>query len=186
MTLQPARSPRRCGVKFAGIFRGAEKQDFNSRPGASAGATLVVVRGGRFLPMQHKHLYFGKGFRVVLGNKRSQAAQMTIPSGSSEGGPGNRHRKTDQWLFVVSGKGFAIVGKDRITLRAGSLLLIERGEPHEIKATSRAPQNNQFLRPSRIQNQRRPSPFRTPVTRTSHQAHKSRDEEGRKTGKQET
>jgi mannose-6-phosphate isomerase-like protein (cupin superfamily) len=114
---------------------GAEEQEFKSRSGVPA--TLPWSERG-FDPMQYKHLKFGKGFRVVLGNKRSQAAQMTIPCGSSEGGPGNRHRKADQWLFVVSGKGFATVGKERIALRAGSLLLIEHGETHEITSSGRS------------------------------------------------
>ena len=59
--------------------------------------------------MQHKHLRFGNGFRVVLGNKRSQAAQMTLGPGEAEGGPDNRHKGADQWLYVVSGTGEAAV-----------------------------------------------------------------------------
>lgn len=43
--------------------------------------------------MQRKSLRFGKGFRVALGNRRSQAAEMVLPPGDSEGGPGNRHRE---------------------------------------------------------------------------------------------
>jgi hypothetical protein len=31
--------------------------------------------------MQHKHLQFGHGFRVVLGDEHSQAAQMTLGPG---------------------------------------------------------------------------------------------------------
>jgi hypothetical protein len=41
--------------------------------------------------MQHKHLQFGHGFRVVLGDEHSQAAQMTLAPGEVEGGPDNRH-----------------------------------------------------------------------------------------------
>jgi hypothetical protein len=37
--------------------------------------------------MQHKHLQFGYGFKVVLGNEHSQAAQMTLAPGEMEGGP---------------------------------------------------------------------------------------------------
>ena len=37
--------------------------------------------------MQHKHLRFGHGFRVVLGDWRSQATQMTLVPGETEGGP---------------------------------------------------------------------------------------------------
>ena len=55
--------------------------------------------------MKRKHLRFGKGFRVAIGNARSQAAEMVIVAGDAEGGPQNRHRGADQWLFVVSGTG---------------------------------------------------------------------------------
>ena len=87
--------------------------------------------------MQHKHLQFGLGFRVVLGDDRSQAAQMTLAAGTNEGGPDNRHRGADQWLFVVSGQELAIVEGKRVQLRAGSLLLIERGETHEFRNTGK-------------------------------------------------
>jgi mannose-6-phosphate isomerase-like protein (cupin superfamily) len=89
--------------------------------------------------MQHKHLQFGNGFRVVLGDDRSQAAQMTLAPGENEGGPDNRHKGADQWLFVVSGSGVAIVAGERVELRAGTLVLISRGEAHEIRNTGEAP-----------------------------------------------
>lgn len=89
--------------------------------------------------MQHKHLQFGLGFRVALGDDHSQAAQMTLAPGESEGGPDNRHRGADQWLFVVSGAGAAIVKGERIELRDGTLVLIERGEAHEIRNTGDSP-----------------------------------------------
>ncbi|MCI0361957.1 MAG: cupin domain-containing protein [Planctomycetaceae bacterium] len=60
-----------------------------------------------------------------------------LPPGKAEGGPDNRHRGADQWLFVVSGSGRATINGHRQALRAGTLLLIERGERHEIKNTSR-------------------------------------------------
>jgi mannose-6-phosphate isomerase-like protein (cupin superfamily) len=84
-------------------------------------------------------LRFGHGFNVIMGNKRVQAAQMVIAPGNSEGGPLNRHRGSDQWLFVVSGSGAAIVGGRRHRLRQHSLLLIEHGERHEIRNTGRVP-----------------------------------------------
>ena len=80
--------------------------------------------------MQRKTLPFGRGFRVAFGNKRAQAAEMVIDPGDGEGGPDNRHRGADQWLFVVDGSGIAIVGGKRTRLSAGTLLLIERGEIH--------------------------------------------------------
>jgi mannose-6-phosphate isomerase-like protein (cupin superfamily) len=87
--------------------------------------------------MKREHLKFTEGFRVTVRNRRSQAAQMVLPPGEKEGGPDNRHGGADQWLFVVSGRGVAIVDGKRHPLRAGSLLLIERGEVHEIRNTGR-------------------------------------------------
>jgi mannose-6-phosphate isomerase-like protein (cupin superfamily) len=84
-------------------------------------------------------LRFGKGFRVAIGNARAQAATMVMAPGAAEGGPHNRHRGADQWLFVVAGTGTARVDGRRHPLRAGTLLLIEHGDEHEIRATGRTP-----------------------------------------------
>ena len=89
--------------------------------------------------MRHKHLQFGTGFKVVLGDEHSQAAQMTLAPGETEGGPDNRHRGADQWLFVVSGEGLAVVEGERAELRDGTLLFIQRGEVHEIGKTGSEP-----------------------------------------------
>ena len=87
--------------------------------------------------MKRKLLRFGRGFRVAIGNARSQAAEMVLPPGKAEGDAHNRHRGADQWLFVLSGSGRATVNKRRHALRAGSLLLIEHGDEHEILNTGR-------------------------------------------------
>ena len=87
--------------------------------------------------MKRKNLRFGEGFRVAIGNRRSQAAEMVIPPGDSEGDPQNKHRGADQWLFVLSGTGSALVNGKRYALKAGSLMLIERGDKHQIKNTGR-------------------------------------------------
>jgi mannose-6-phosphate isomerase-like protein (cupin superfamily) len=84
-----------------------------------------------------KSLRFGQGFRVALGNARSQAAEMVLPPGKAEGDAHNRHRGADQWLYVVSGTGVATVNKRRHALKPGSLLLIEHGDEHEVRNTGR-------------------------------------------------
>jgi oxalate decarboxylase/phosphoglucose isomerase-like protein (cupin superfamily) len=89
--------------------------------------------------MKRKKLHFKNGFRVVFGNRRGQAAEMVIPPGDAEGDPGNYHRGADQWLYVVAGSGRAIVNGKRFPLRAGTLVLIERGDRHEIRNTGRKP-----------------------------------------------
>lgn len=90
------------------------------------------------MAMKRKQLRFGLGFKVVFGNSRAQVAQMVIPPGGSEGGPRNRHRGADQWLYVVAGKGVAKVGSRKVPLQAGTVLLIERGDRHEIINNGRA------------------------------------------------
>ena len=73
-----------------------------------------------------------------MGNRRSQAAQMVIAPGDAEGGPGNRHCGADQWLYVVSGRGIAKMGRRRLPLREGTLLFIEHGGQHEIRNNGQA------------------------------------------------
>lgn len=87
--------------------------------------------------MKRKSLRFGKGFRVAVGNERSQAAEMVLVPGKSEGSAHNRHRGADQWLFVVSGSGRARINGRRYAIAAGTLLLIEHGDEHEITNTGR-------------------------------------------------
>lgn len=87
--------------------------------------------------MKRKNLRLESGFRVVLGNHDSQAAEMVLPPGDAEGSPQNRHRGADQWLYVLSGTGVAKVNSKRYSLKEGSLMLIERGDEHEIRNTGR-------------------------------------------------
>jgi mannose-6-phosphate isomerase-like protein (cupin superfamily) len=89
--------------------------------------------------MQKATVRFAQGFRVLARNRRAQAASMTIAPGESEGGPDNSHRGADQWMLVEAGRGLAIIDGRRHTLRAGSLILIERGEKHEIRNIGRTP-----------------------------------------------
>ena len=89
--------------------------------------------------MKRKHLRFGKGFRVSIGNRRSQAAEMVIAPGDAEGNRHNRHRNADQWLYIVAGKGTARVNDRRYPLSPGMLMLIEHGDRHEICNTGNEP-----------------------------------------------
>jgi mannose-6-phosphate isomerase-like protein (cupin superfamily) len=87
--------------------------------------------------VKRARLRFGRGFRVALTTRRAQAAEMVLSPGESEGDAGNRHRGVDQWLYVVAGTGSAVLKGRRVPLRPGTLLLIERGERHEIRNTGR-------------------------------------------------
>jgi mannose-6-phosphate isomerase-like protein (cupin superfamily) len=62
---------------------------------------------------------------------------MVIAPGDPEGGPDNTHRG-DQWLYVVEGRGVAIINDKKNSISKGTLLLIEKGERHEIRAMGKA------------------------------------------------
>jgi mannose-6-phosphate isomerase-like protein (cupin superfamily) len=88
--------------------------------------------------MKKEQLRFDDDFAVAITTDRAQVATMTLAPGDSEGGPGNRHQGADQWLYVVSGEGVAIVDGQEHALRPGVVVLIERGEAHEIRNTGDA------------------------------------------------
>lgn len=89
--------------------------------------------------MKRKSLRFGLGFRIAVSNGRCQAAEMVIPPGEAEGGPGNRHHGADQCLYVVGGSGVAKVNGRQYRLGQGVVMLIEHGDEHEIRNNGRTP-----------------------------------------------
>jgi mannose-6-phosphate isomerase-like protein (cupin superfamily) len=80
---------------------------------------------------------FKPGFRPLIGDAHSQAASMVIAPGAAEGGPSNRHKGADQWLYVESGHGEALINGHVYPLDPGALVLITRGDTHEIRNTGR-------------------------------------------------
>jgi mannose-6-phosphate isomerase-like protein (cupin superfamily) len=82
-------------------------------------------------------------FDLVARTRELQGAMMTLrPGGTSDDEPSNEHPHSEQWLFVISGTGEASIGKRRGQLRKvklgpNSLLVIEKGELHQIKNTGR-------------------------------------------------
>lgn len=72
------------------------------------------------------------GFNLLESTDRSQAATMVLQPQQSTGGPDNEHTVSDQWLYVLSGEGRAVIGNETAELGPGALLLIEAGEEHEI------------------------------------------------------
>src|SRR5688572_2479117 len=79
-------------------------------------------------------------FTVLHATRNAEAAMMTLkPGQSTSDEPENEHPRCEQWLFVLSGAGRAVVGKRRVAITPNSLLLIEKGEPHQITNTGRTP-----------------------------------------------
>ncbi|MBL8882549.1 MAG: cupin domain-containing protein [Hyphomicrobium sp.] len=78
---------------------------------------------------------FKKGFHVLIGDGRSQAATLVIQPGAKVGGPQNRHGGADQWIYVEDGEGMAEIAGEILALARGSLVLIQRGESHGFRNT---------------------------------------------------
>lgn len=80
-----------------------------------------------------------KAFAVLARTRTSQAATMTLaPGTTSAESSANEHPWSEQWLYVLSGTGTARVNHRTIRLRPGTLLLIARREPHQIRASPRS------------------------------------------------
>jgi mannose-6-phosphate isomerase-like protein (cupin superfamily) len=77
-------------------------------------------------------------FKLLAETNSAQAAVMVLRPGQSTGEPSNEHSGSEQWLYVIRGSGVARVGKRKVQLRENSLLLIEKGEVHQIVAGKRA------------------------------------------------
>lgn len=84
--------------------------------------------------MKRTQLEFDSEFHLAITSGSAQAAVMVIQPGDAEGNARNTHQGSDQWLFVVSGTGTAIINEHRYELKQGTLMLIERGDRHEIRA----------------------------------------------------
>jgi len=82
--------------------------------------------------VQRTSLDFEGFFDVRLTTDDAQAAQMTLAPGQVTGGPDNAHADSDQWLYVVSGRGTATVEGETVPLAEGDLVIVEAGETHAV------------------------------------------------------
>ena len=78
-------------------------------------------------------------FTHLVKTRAAQAAMMVLKPGEDTGKPQNEHARSEQWLYVVSGSGEALVNKRTVKVAEGSLLLIEKGEIHQVRNTGRSP-----------------------------------------------
>jgi len=87
----------------------------------------------------HTTKHTRRGFSVLHRTRSAQAATMTLaPGASSSESSSNEHGWAEQWLYVVSGHGTARVSGRSIKLAPGTMLVIGKHEPHEIKSASRS------------------------------------------------
>jgi alpha,alpha-trehalase len=80
-----------------------------------------------------------RNFKLLAETGGSQAATMKIEPGCSVGGAGSGHEDSDRWLFVVAGRGRAVMEDREVSLGPGRLLLIEGGEVHQIDCLGHRP-----------------------------------------------
>jgi mannose-6-phosphate isomerase-like protein (cupin superfamily) len=81
---------------------------------------------------------FSGAFVPLAQSASVQAAVMTLkPGESSSERVENEHPRAEQWLYVVSGTGQAIVGRRRLRIAAGGLLMIPEGAVHRITNNGR-------------------------------------------------
>lgn len=84
--------------------------------------------------MSYAELYFSRAFNIVGGNERAQAAVKAVAPMSAEASDDGLN-DSDQWLYVVAGEGLATVGDNIRELKPGVLLLVERGQRHQLHNT---------------------------------------------------
>lgn len=83
-------------------------------------------------------------FKPILATRSAQCALMELkPGDTSDDELSNEYPRSEQWVLVLAGTGRAtVVSKTQVrrsvVLRAGSLLVIEKGERHQIRNTGKA------------------------------------------------
>jgi len=75
--------------------------------------------------------------KVVHTSKQQQTVVMSLIN--NEDIPSEIHPKTTQFIQVVSGRGVAIIGRNKYRLTSGSTLIIPPGKQHTIEVTSKTP-----------------------------------------------
>jgi mannose-6-phosphate isomerase-like protein (cupin superfamily) len=91
-----------------------------------------------------KHLRTGSvrgKFRHLGESREAQVLLMTLsPGEASEEAPSNEHPRAEQWMLVLDGAGEVIPGRGRrLKIGPGSLVIIEKRERHQIRATGKTP-----------------------------------------------
>jgi mannose-6-phosphate isomerase-like protein (cupin superfamily) len=75
---------------------------------------------------------------------------MTLAPGKSSGPKINEHPKSEQVLLVLEGELLAEIGKEKMTLRKGDVVIVPKKTPHRFtnKAASPAKTFNVYVPPA--------------------------------------
>ena len=79
-------------------------------------------------------------FRIVAGTGKSQVGILVLGPGEGTGGlHASDHPESDQVVYVISGHGEATVRDQTAPLAPGDVLIIDAGDPHELRCTGDEP-----------------------------------------------
>ncbi|MGH9457197.1 MAG: cupin domain-containing protein, partial [Thermoanaerobaculia bacterium] len=105
------------------------------RASARIRASMALEEGSMLRIDTHRP----RAIEVFSRTTHSTLSALSLAPGESAGNPAERLDTADQWMIVIAGKGEAIVAGESFPLRKGVVLLIERGEPHQIRAAVDTP-----------------------------------------------
>ena len=114
---------------------------------AGAGAELSQQHGGVLKPGDGERLP-GERRTFVKASPQTgtQGAEMfrdTMPPGTSTGV--HVHHQADEFFYVVSGKGLALVDGTELPVEADDIVFVPRGHDHRVKSSGPAPLELVFL-----------------------------------------
>jgi mannose-6-phosphate isomerase-like protein (cupin superfamily) len=92
--------------------------------------------------MKHLSTNTARGkFKHLAETAAAQVLLMTLgPGEASDDQPSNEHPKCEQWMYVMAGSGEVLSSTRRkFKIGPGSLVVIEKRELHQIRATGKAP-----------------------------------------------
>jgi mannose-6-phosphate isomerase-like protein (cupin superfamily) len=70
-------------------------------------------------------------FEVIQTTDRSQAAVMRLDPGEATGRQAESHKDSEQLLLLLEGKLAAEIGSERLTMKAGDMVIIPAGVKHK-------------------------------------------------------
>ena len=137
----------------AGLIAELTREAFFRRPDKAEG-TNAAAGGERGMAPERSRVFAAEEAPMIeiapgvslrelagrTGRTRTEAvsfARFSLEAGRSSGS--SRYLGSDEYFIVISGVGVATLGAERAPVGPGSVVVIKRGEPHEITADATGP-----------------------------------------------
>lgn len=78
-------------------------------------------------------------FKMLGSSAHLQIALMSLESEQASGEFGTDHPDSDQAVYVLSGRGKALIGERTLALEPGDLVVIQAGEKHQLIGDAEEP-----------------------------------------------